>query len=798
MSRRFLLVYVAPVVVLLAWAVLPLVVGGETLFLRDVFNTHLPMKAAQAQALRDGYFPVLDPGRAGGQPLAGNPNAVAFHPDNLLYLVTPLLWAFNAHFWLHLVAAPFAMYSLARVFDLEPPAAWAAGVVYAFSGFFLSQLAFYNLIGGVALLPAFIAALVRLAERPGRRWAGALLWALLLVSGDPLLAALGLLLASTAALARSGRRPPGLGAVAAALALGTLLAAPMLVEFQRILALSFRGHWGFGAESATVASFDPRQAAEWLLPLVFGRPDVLGPGRFWGHRFYTGVPAYYFSLYPGLVALALLAAAGWPRGRLGRLALWAWGMAALGVFLALGRFNPAIAWAYALPGAGLLRYPVKFWTLAAPGLALLCGLGFARLRAPGSDPAGRRFAAALVLLFAVLLGFWLFLSLAPATALGLVRALMPSVSPETFVAHERLRWAGLCLFSLLYLGLVTVAARHARRGAEWAAAALVILHAASQLFFLRPLLATDQAAPYREPPAALAHVAPQDLTVHGAAGRFGRTTLLSARYPDARVLWLERRAFSDLYPIAGRLWGRRYELDTSPEGLDSFLTRLAVDVARQVGDVERLRLLRAWGVTRLLLDRELEAAALPQAALVAQLPSYGETLRVYAPRAPAPELLLARRIESAPHVNAAFEILVRPDFDPETSVVVPGDAPPRAAAAGVLRLLRRGPEGISAEIDCPEPTVLLWQRSHLEIYRGELDGRRQPLLAANVHRLGMPVPAGRHTVRIAIDRRPLGWGVAASLLGAALLLAADLRRRRGASGGPAPGCETIAASAFRP
>jgi len=481
MSRRLLLAYVAPVVVLLAWAVLPLVGGGETLFLRDVFNTHLPMKAAQAQALRDGYFPVLDPGRAGGQPLAGNPNAVAFHPDNLLYLVAPLLWAFNAHFWLHLLAAPFAMYALARVFGLEPPAAWAAGVTYAFSGFFLSHLAFYNLVAGVAILPAFVAALVRLAEKRGAWWPAAVLWALLLVGGDPLVAAFGLLLAATAVLARCGRRPPGLGAAVAALALGTLLAAPMLVEFQRILALSYRGHRGFGARSVTVASFDPRQAAEWLLPLLFGRPDVLGPGRFWGHRFYTDVPAYYFSLYPGLGALALLAAAGRPRGRFGRMAWWAWGTAALGVFLALGRFNPAIAWAYALPGAGLMRYPVKFWAVAAPGLALLCGLGFSRLRSSTPDRAGRRFAVTAVLLLGALLGFWLFLSFAPAAALSLLRSLMPASTPETFVAHERLRWAGLCLFSVLYLGLVIAAARHARRGAEWAAAALLVLHAASQL-----------------------------------------------------------------------------------------------------------------------------------------------------------------------------------------------------------------------------------------------------------------------------------------------------------------------------
>src|SRR5262249_56580794 len=116
----------------------------------------------------------------------------------------------------------------------------------------------------------------------------------------------------------------------AALAAGTLLAAPQLVEFLRILPLSFRGHWGYTPEVATVASWDPRQAAEWLLPFLFGRPDLLRPGSFSGSRFFTDVPPYYLSLYPGLLALALLAAAGQPRWRdeadpLAGATLWGWG-----------------------------------------------------------------------------------------------------------------------------------------------------------------------------------------------------------------------------------------------------------------------------------------------------------------------------------------------------------------------------------------------------------------------------------------------------------------------------------------
>ena len=101
--RRVALLYTGPLLVLLLAAMLPLIRGTETLILRDVLNSHFPMKWSQAQAMRHGDFPVLDPYRAGGQPLAGNLNAAPFYPDNLLFLLGSTFWAFNAHFWLNLL-----------------------------------------------------------------------------------------------------------------------------------------------------------------------------------------------------------------------------------------------------------------------------------------------------------------------------------------------------------------------------------------------------------------------------------------------------------------------------------------------------------------------------------------------------------------------------------------------------------------------------------------------------------------------------------------------------------------------
>lgn len=846
-GRRRLLWLALPVMALLLWEVAPLVSGSETLFLRDVFNTHLEMKHAQAEAMRDGYLPLLDRYRAGGQPLLGNLNAVPLYPDNLLFLIAPLLWAFNAHFWLHWLAAPWAMYALARAFRLPRAAAWAAGVCYALCGFYVSQLAFYNLIGGATLTPAFAAACVVAArdDRGRRARAAALvaagvLWALLVLSGDPLTAVLGLGCGLSAVLARplaAGDRwwPPGptLGRLALALVGGTLLVLPQLVETARILDLSYRGHWGYGEAGRTLASFDPRQALEWLLPFAFGRPDRIALGAFWGHGFYTGVPAYYFSLYPGLLAMALVAAAGlpgWrsPGARLGArpghradappppetpppappwqaASRWAWLLAAGGLFFALGRFNPPAYWLLGKIPTGLVRYPVKLWLPVAVGLALLCGIGWQR--ALGDGGRLRRLAIPLAVLVAVLAGGWAVLNLAPAGSASFLRGLVPAQYGDAFVLNERIRWAGLSLVSVLTGIALLLALGLARRRRAVAAGLLLTVHAAAQLFFLAPAVATDRADVYRRPSPVLEHLPADALVAHGPFVRlFGDSTLEAGDYPGGETWWYERRAFFELYPFAGALWGRRYELNISAEGLDSFFAHIAAaDMVGAADDAQRVRALAAWGVSRLILDRPIDETGAPRVRQLAAYPSFGHTLRVYELLDAAPEVLLASRIERAESLSAGMRAVRRPGFDARRSVVLPPAGSPREVeppgGAGVSdartgagdrvrwQVTARGPESLAVTTESPRPAVLVWQRAYLPLYRASIDGEPVEPVVANSLRVGVEVPAGRHEVRVWVDRRPLGWALLGTAAGALLLLAVAWsigRRRAAATADPAP------------
>ncbi|MDH3402335.1 MAG: hypothetical protein OES32_00145 [Acidobacteriota bacterium] len=759
---RFALLWVAPVMLLLVAIALPLISGARTLYLRDVLNTHYEMKWAQAQAMRAGELPLVDMYRGGGQAHLANPNTVPLYPDNVLFLFAETLWAMNAHFWLHWLVAPFAGFWLGRALGMRREAAWAVGVVYVTSGYYLATLNLYNLVAPVTLAPALAAASVRLAE-PARRRRGfvavAVLWALMILGGDPMTAAVSLAAAAALVLLRHGRRYPWWSA-AGAVAIGTGLSAPQWVEFVRMLSFTYRGFWGFGVDLATVGGWRPIDALELLVPFFFGRPDM----NYWGQAHHANQVPLFFTLYPGVLVLALMAAAR-ADGR--RTLAWAWGLVAVSLFLALGEVNPIVVALSKLPGASLLRIPAKLWSATALGSAVLCGLAFGRL----FEAAGRRrLLLPLGLLGGLYFVAWGVMSLFPQAVDAWSRGFVPETFKDAFVSAERLRWAGSCFLSLLLIALYLLTLRAGRRRPRLAALCLLVAHAASQLFLLRPAFATDVRAAYLEVQELRAWVPPGSRVVHGGNMQlFGPVSIKVSLYPDARLLWRERQMHADLHPAFGVQAGLRYELNLSPEGLDSFLTRAVVHLMPGYEDERRMRLLQIFGIEYLLLERELDPAALAYAELVHRRPTVGGELHVYKVVDPTPHVQVVGRVRGSENLNVALTSLLSPGFDHRSAVVLAGAHEPLEGRRGTARLIRETDESLEIAVSAPDEGVLVVQRTHLPIYRATIDGEPAALYAANLYRMGVKLPAGEHTVRIAVDRRP--WHAA---LGLALLAAVAL------------------------
>jgi len=757
---------------------LPLISGARTLYLRDVMNTHYEMKFAQSEAMRAGRLPLVDIQRGGGQAHLANPNTVPLYPDNVLFLFAETLWAMNAHFWLHWLLAPFAGYWLGRALGMRREAAWAVGVVMATSGFYMATLNLYNMVAPVTLAPALLASALDLA-RPERRrrmvvWAAAL-WAMMILGGDPMTAAFALLTTMVVVAIRHGRNYPWLAGTVA-VAIGTGLAAPQWFEFLRLLDFTYRGFWGFGYDLTVLGGWRPLDLFEQFIPFFFGRPDI----NYWGEQWHAGQVPLVLTFYPGVLMIALMAAAR-DDGR--RTLLWAWGMVGVGVFLALGEVNPVVTALSKLPGASLLRIPSKLWSFVTLGSAVLCGLAFERL----FDAEGRRrLLRPLAVLGALYLASWMLMSLWPAGVDGWARLLLPDDYDAQYASVERLRWAGSCLFIMLVTGFYMLALKTGVRRPWLAPLALLVMHVASQLFFLKPVVSSDLRAPYLARPPLLDRVPAGSRVVHGGSGNlFGAQAVMVRSYPDPRLFWRERQMHEDLYPVFGVHGGLRYEFNLSPEGLDSFLTRAVVHLLWKFDDSQRMQILRSSGVEYLLLHRALEESLADSVELLERRPSSEGELHLFRLRETAAPLSVVGRVRGSANLNEALTMILSEQFDYRRDVVLAGSHEPLNGEPGEARLIEESAESLTVEVSAPDPGVLVIQRTHLPIYRASIDGEPAALYAANLHRMGVKIPAGDHMVEIRVDRSPLRWGLAVAAISALALLWIGWRGLAGARAEPA-------------
>jgi hypothetical protein len=151
-----------------------------------------------------------------------------------------------------------------------------------------------------------------------------------------------------------------------------------------------------------------------------------------------------------------------------------------------------------------------------------------------------------------------------------------------------------------------------------------------------------------------------------------------------------------------------------------------------------------------------------------------------------PEFVLAGRVASYERLDQVLQAIMSSQFDPRTTAVVPG--PPRQVEGpqGEVDVLFNSPDRIELETRSPEGGVLIVQRVFLALYRATIDGEPAPTTVANLHRLGLEVPAGEHRVEIWVEAGPFWrslWGSAVGAAGLAALpwLLGRRRRRMGAA-----------------
>ena len=381
------------------------VVAGWVLAGGDLHTYFFPYWTASARSLQMGKLPLWNPYLFAGAPLLANSQMGAFYPLNWpLWLLSgsTLAGAARTLHWsllLHLGLAAIAAYLLARRLGAGPWGAALSGLIYAGSGYLGVQVEHLNQLQGLAWLPMVLLppkrhsgdsasgpqmpsvwsilalAMILLAGHTQTAFiagVGLSVWWLMLIAGEP-----------EHAPVLSIREGSRLVLSMAPFALAGLVAAAQLLPTLQLSRLSVRSG---GLPWREAVSFSVRP---WELPRALLPPYLLPPLLPEGVAYLglVGTALAIWAVVRGILPLrGARRAARSPSPVIVSLVA----LAALGLFLALGGYNPLYLAAVRLgvPGLVHFRAPARFLALFVLAASVLAGLGLMAL--PGLRPANRR------------------------------------------------------------------------------------------------------------------------------------------------------------------------------------------------------------------------------------------------------------------------------------------------------------------------------------------------------------------------------------------------------------------------
>ncbi|MCK4323981.1 MAG: hypothetical protein KAW89_05575, partial [Armatimonadetes bacterium] len=295
---------------LLFWQVL---LAGQVFFWHDVTVAYMPLRKLAQEAVRHGHLPVWTMKLGCGFPLLAEGQCATFYPLHIIaYLGLPYYYTYSLMVYLHcLMAAVFAAL-LGRKLNLGWPAAAFCGLVYGFSGYFVSKVLFITVLESGAWLPLILYFIIAGLDSADYRYflGAALALALSILGGHPqivfyeLLAVVILLIAyllrSRAGMVRKRLVRLSVAAVVI-VGLGAGLAAVQLVPTAGLARFAQR-HAQRTPEDLRALGMTARNLAYYIHPTILGS---YAENNYFGHDHYYEVCGYAGGLTLLLSLLAL-------------------------------------------------------------------------------------------------------------------------------------------------------------------------------------------------------------------------------------------------------------------------------------------------------------------------------------------------------------------------------------------------------------------------------------------------------------------------------------------------------------
>ena len=738
----------------------------------DSKNHFYPMLRYLGTALQHGELPLWNPYHFSGHPSAADPQSLLFTPTMLLFgwlVPSPSMQLFDAVVFAHFLPGAFAILFLFRRRGWHAAGAAIATMVFILGGSASARLQHTGMIFSYGFFPL---ALLLLEEALDRRSYAigalfAVVAAMMTVGRDQVaflcaLALLGMVILKIWDADRSILYLRQRAGVLLSMAFigGALLAVPALLTMQ-FLMTSSRPSFGFGV--AAMGSLPPESLATVLFGNVFG--SLRWTYDYWGPGFDTVMEGTWTDrainyLFAGTIPAILILWHGIAGRRLfAREFRFFLILGVVAIFYALGRYTPVFEFIFDhLPGINLYRRPADATFLINIALAFASGYLVHRYLAEGTPSlAGLRRStlgaisavAAVALVSAAVAGALAFAVSAGKTAVALVEIALAAL---------------IACAAILLMARIGVTPR-----ARLATVSLMVAFTGGELIWRNaasPLSAepAERYAVFRElPPEQLLGL---QVLKHELAERHAR-----GERPRMEILGL-----GGAWQNASMVLGLEDTIGYNP-------LRLA-DYERAVGAGEnavdpnlrhfpgtfrgyRCSLANLLGLEYLVLGRPLERLPKHFPRLNGARLLYGSgAMWVYRLAPSAPRVYLASRliaVESEavldqgelPEFDRADEALVdhddvdlvKGDYGLRDTVTDPD--PPQGSA----RIVAYGRNEVAVEVETDRNSVMVLHDIYYPGWEVYVDGKRRPIMRANLLFRGVEVPAGRH--RVEFRFRPL-------------------------------------------
>jgi hypothetical protein len=748
----------------------------------DSKNHFYPMLRYLGAALERGELPLWNPYHFSGHPAVADPQSLLFTPTMVLFgwlVPRPSMQVFDAVVFAHFLPGALAFVPLFRRRGWHPAGAVVAAVVFMLGGSASARLQHTGMIFSYGFFPlAFLLLEVSLARRSYAWGAAFAATAALMTVGRDQVAFLCALTLIGKAAYEIARAPsplaylkPRLGLLAMmALIGGALLAVPSLLTMQ-FLMTSNRPSFGYGV--AAMGSLPPESLATILFGDVFG--SLHWTYDYWGPDWHslsegTWTDRAINYLFVGTVPALLLLWHGIGAGRL--LAREFRFFLFVGIFAllyALGRYTPGFGIVFDhFPGVRLYRRPADATFLINIALAFASGYLVHRYARDGV-PHWRD------LRFGRLKAVFPVMALSLALAAAACALLFSYRAGQTAVS---LREIGLGLVAAAaVMGLTTAAS--ATRWRPMAAAALVILTGGELVW--RNAASALNAEP-AERYAVFQQLPPEQL--HGLQILKSELAERHARGEHPRV---EILGLVGAWQNASMVLGLEDTLGYNPLRLATYERAVgpgenAVDLnLRQFPATFRgykCRLASLLGLEYLVLDRPIDK--LPR-----HFPRVSGAHLLYG----AGKMWIYRLAQSSPRAYVATHLIPvdskavldqeeLPEFDRATEALIDdssllslkrmysaplsGDQP----ALSRVRIVNYDSNAVSLDVTGERGGMLVLHDIFYPGWQVYVDGKRRPLLRANLLFRGVEIEAGHHRVEFRFDPLSLDnlWAAASDLV----------------------------------